>query len=302
MKRIVRLNGERYAALESRLDGLTARFELRNVFNPSDARIAGKTYIAFRAIPAAGGRVRAYLASWSEDGSHELVDLTATAREHGIAFIADPKLVELRGQLYVTFNTGFSPVHDNSIFLQRVTPEIGEPQFCVLRHRQRVEKNWAFYVDQAGHLRAVYGLEPIALLHQTDGELGLGGDLIFEHSSPHIVPQTGHLTIGTQMIVDGNDSGFLIAHTKVHLGRKRAYVGRAISLDLSGTGQPVSKSRVILIDSYAALIPSRQRLNPNLLSATYFSGLRREAGHVIIGYGVSDARAAFARTEEKRLW
>jgi hypothetical protein len=296
--RIRRLASARDSDLEARLAGLSQSISLSNVFNPSPIEHGGALYVAFRAICPDGGRVRAYLARLDESGG-VVTDLTSFAADLGIPFIADPKLLTLGQEVYVTYNSGFSSQRPNSIYLQRVTPELGVPQECLLEDRQRVEKNWAFF--QAGpELRAVYSLQPLEILVNRGGGLGDGGPLAFDRRQPTGSVGPVGLTIGSQMLVEA-DRGLLIAHSKVKVGRQRAYVGRLVELDLAADEYSVSVSPTTLIDSWRALLPSRNRLNPNLWSATYFSGITRIRKELLLGYGVNDSRAALARITEESI-
>lgn len=295
---IRRLGAERDNDLESRLAVLAERLQLRNVFNPSPVGHRGVLHVAFRAIGPQGGRVRAYLARLDE-AADVVFDLTECANRFGIPFIADPKLLALDGEVYVTFNSGFSAGHPNTIYLQRVTPELEAPQECLLDDRQVVEKNWAFF-EASNELRALYSLQPLVTLALREGQLGSDGPLTFERRNAQRSEGPVALTIGSQMIIEA-DRGLLIAHSKIKLGRKRVYVGHLVAVDLAKSEPAVYVSSTVLIDSWRALFPQRHRLNPNLWSATYFSGIARTPGGLLVGYGVNDSRAALARVTEEMI-
>ncbi|WP_426323952.1 hypothetical protein [Microbacterium sp. E-13] len=299
MIRIRRVGAARDSVLENRLRAITDRLRLRNVFNPSPIEHDGTLYVAFRAIGPDGGRVRAYLARLEQAGE-VITDLTSFANDLGIPFIADPKLLMLDGDVYVTFNSGYSARDVNTIYLQRVSPRLGVPQACLLSERQKVEKNWAFFRAGA-ELRAVYSLQPLMVLVLREGRLGDHGPLTFDHRDRiHSAHRPVGLTLGSQMLVEA-ERGLLIAHSKIRVGRRRAYVGHLVELGLADDTPSVSISQTSLIDSWRALWPVHDRLNPNLWSATYFSGIARIREELLLGYGVNDSRAALARVSEEMI-
>ncbi|GAA1838405.1 hypothetical protein [Agromyces salentinus] len=302
MTKLVRLSGRRDLRLETWLSTVCSRSNLQNVFNPSIATFHGDTFISFRAVPPSGGRVRAYLVSGSAE-DWELVDISDEAQQQGAPFIADPKFVELNGSLYATFNTGYSATANNAIYLMRIAPTRGLIQECVVSPRQRVEKNWAFYIGPNGALMALYSLSPVAVIKCVAGSLEddrrqLHFDYGFSGS-----PSTASrkLTIGTQLLVEGT-TGLLIAHRKFHVGPKRAYLGRVARVDLRSSEHDLTLGTKLLIDSFGQFVSPTKKLNPNLLSATYFSGLARTCDGLLLGYGINDAESRFAHLTEGELW
>jgi hypothetical protein len=234
--------------------------------------------------------------------SWTITSLTAHAAEFGVTPTADPKLFVLGDEIFATFNTGYSPVQ-NEIYLMRVAPAMTAPQKCVLvEGRQKVEKNWAFFRRDDGSTAAIYQLSPYTELTLIAGEPGGSGDLSFERSSAGSGLHADRLTIGTAVLVC-DDRMLLIAHQKIRVWRKRAYVGRLV--EIRGAGTPAPQVRVSsrrLIHSYRDCLPPRHRHNPNLISATYFAGITPFEDGFLLGYGINDMAFSMAKVEEEQLW
>jgi hypothetical protein len=281
-----------------------------NLFNPSYLRGAqGDEHVVFRGWPPGESTppFHAVYATRPTDGATwQYVDLSTHARGHGVDTVADPKLVQLFGRLYVTFNTGFHP-QQNQIYLMRVAPTLGPPQECITPVRRAVEKNWAFIEGRDG-LHVVYSLQPFMLLGLRGGRLEDGGTLRF---SSHCARAVGHtaaqngLSIGTQLAPDPRRAGayLLVAHEKLWFRGRRGYLGRPVTV--SGLLSEAPRLRIgptRLFHSVRALQPGRAQHNPNLLFATYFSGLHLHGRTATLGYGVNDTSFSFAEVDMGRLW
>lgn len=291
--------------LEHGLRSAAARLGHRNVFNVSVLFHNDVVHVAYRALPRGGAKpFHAFygVADPERPESWRITSLTEQAAAYGVAPTADPKLFALDTQTYATFNTGYSPVQ-NEIYLMRVAPRMTAPQKCVLaRGRQRVEKNWAFFRRDDGPLAAIYQLSPYTELSLASGEVGAGGDLVFERNSAGSAPHADGLTIGSAVVLD-HDRMLLVAHEKIRVGPKRAYVGRMVEIRGAGSATPqVRVSSRRLIHSYRACLPPRRRHNPNLISATYFAGLTPYQGAWLVGYGINDMDFSLAKVEEEQLW
>ena len=239
------------------------------------------------------------------------VDLSALMLEEwGIERVADPKLLTLDGQVHVTFNTGAYRHSPNALYLVQLTPQVGPPLRCELDGRQRVEKNWTFF-RRRGELVALYGLRPLIYLRLATRSADV---LVFEPESRSSLegPVDRGLTIGTQALDDGA-SLTLVAHEKRFWRGRRLYVGRAASLDAETTGaggsqlpRRLSLGSRRLVHSLASTVPveANRRLNPRLLSATYFSSLRHDPDgeHVELGYGINDRAFNFVRIARSSLF
>jgi len=306
MRSYRRLAWRRDRELSGFLRDIARRNAHVNVFNPSFVHVGDALVVAYRAIPEGEQGIRAYVAVRQHPaGETSIIDLSAWGAVHGIEKVADPKVLRNGRTAYVTFNTGFVPADQlNDIHLIRVFPELGEPQRVVADfERQSVEKNWAFRVD-GEKLSAVYRLDPYAEVVCSDGELGGEGDLTFVlRTPPRADSEAGaDLSIGTQLIAHGGEHR-LIAHEKVYDEGKRSYYGRAVSIAGVGTDDvTVRASPRRLIHTRRDAEPREGVHNPNLLSATYFSGLEQRGSRIVLGYGINDIAAGIARVRGTSLW
>lgn len=307
MRSYRRLAWRRDRELTGFLRDVAHRHAQVNVFNPSFARAGEALVVAYRAIPEGEGTIRAYAATIARPGEAAAVaDLSAWGAEHGIAKVADPKVLRRGDAVYVTFNTGFVPKGEfNDIYLMQVFPRLGEPQRVVADFaRQSVEKNWAF-LTSTDRVSAVYRLHPYAEVVCSRGELGGGGDLVFALRTPARADSEAGagLSIGTQLLADGGVHR-LIAHEKVYDDAgKRSYYGRAVSIAGVGTDRVVVRAAPQrLIHTRRDAQPREGVHNPNLLSATYFSGLARRRSRIVLGYGINDVAAGIARVRGASLW
>lgn len=276
-----------------------------NVFNPSVVSLANDVLITVRGEGFPGERpFRSWFIHARTSGEVlDVIDLTEVAREHGVPVVADPKLVRLGDDVFVTFNTGYVADGPNAIFLQRVYPAMGPPQECRLSERQRIEKNWAFFLDERGELAALYGIAPVKIIVRRSGTVGGTAPLEFVHPlSEGPTPVSDNYTIGTQIHASEDGEMRLVIHQKHRLFHKRAYTGRLARL--TWDGEPaVALSSIRLIHSYAATIPQLRPHNRRLISATYFSGISSdEHGGLLMSYGINDRTFGIARTHESDVW
>lgn len=310
MPSIYRLASAQQRQIGALIRRISERAGHTNVFNTSVVETGGRTYVCYRAFgPARTKPFHAFAATINADGSTTLVDLTAHCQSFGVRPTADPKLFVADDTVYATFNTGTPSTGENQIYLLRVSPSPGEPQrvSVVGRERTRVEKNWAFFIDgSTTEMQGVYSLSPTVLLRQVTGELGGQGDLVFE-ATERDSRVTGRmprqLTIGTQPARLPSGDLLLIGHERFSVAGKRAYVGRAIRLIVDRPG-PVrlDVSPLRLVHSYLSMVPRKGAHNPNLLSATYFSGLDVRDDLIRLSYGVNDVDFGIAEMKESVLW
>jgi hypothetical protein len=288
------------------IDEVARRHGLTNVFNPSVVVRHGVTHATIRAESFPGERpFRAYSVTEQPDGATRLVDLSALAAEVGATKAADPKLLELGDELYVTFNTGHVHHGQNELYLQRLDPEPGPPQRVDYPGRRPVEKNWGFFSTADGGLGAVYTLAPLTLLRLRSGRLGSTDDLVF--GADVEAPRLGRfprLHIGSQPLVVAPNRALVAANEQWQIRGlpRKIYFGRLVELDLTD-GRVTGISRTRLVHSAAAMLPQRTRHNPGLFSATYLAGLARaDDGDLLLSYGVNDLGLGVARVPEPLLW
>lgn len=305
LPRLLRLAG-RTTPRSTRIEGELRRIGLRRAFNPSLRYHRGRLYVAMR-VPGSGTTVGACLVDLGgggEAGTGEPVDLAAMVAEVGIGLVADPKLVSLGQELWVTFNTGYVE-SGNELYLMRLTPEPDRPQRCVLASRRPVEKNWAFF-EADGRLYALYSVDPPLVLAASD----VGADTITFTplgGSPRHETRTGRrpwmeLTIGSQVVPRDSGELALIAHEKIVIGGRRSYFGRAALVHDPLTTPRLAVSRARLVHSLRAMAGARAKRNPNLVSATYISGFQLDGDAALLGYGINDRDLAVAETDWDHLW
>lgn len=285
---------------------VTARAGHTNVFNASVARRGDRLHVAWRALPDGAERpFRAYCTSVDVDGTDpgEVVDLTAAAQAQGVPLVADPKLFMAHGKIWVTFNTGYVAGDErNDVYLMRVAPTPGPLQQCRLAGRRRIEKNWVFFAGADDAWGAVHRLQPLTQLVLTGGTPGAPGPLEFARvAGAERTPGPLDLTLGTPLYRDG-DRWLGVVHEKRRVRGRRVYLGRPATF--VGLGTPQASVRVgqeRLVHSWWAMRPQRERFNPSLLSATYFSGITRLDGQIALGYGVNDRDFGIAKLD-RSLW
>lgn len=278
---------------------------LTNVFNSSIAFIGGTTYATVRALPPSGEKpFRGYLIRLGGDGGGQLTDLADLVGDADLPKIADPKLVVLGDDLYLTFNTGESDPARNAIYLQRVSPTPGPLQRVDYDQRREIEKNWAFVLAPDGGLKVIYSLSPLTVLSLSQGELGVSPTLTMTADRAAALPKIfPRLHIGSQPISAG-DRVLLIANQTVWVPKlmRKFYVGRLAKIDLA-SGELTLSARP-LIHSWASMLPLQgpRRHNPILWSATYFAGLARVDDDLVLGYGINDRAFGIARVPEHTVW
>jgi hypothetical protein len=288
------------------LDGATRGLGHTGVFNVSIVTAPSGPIVAYRGFsPLHPGAPRAFLCTWSPSGTPTVIDLSDFAVTLGMTRVADPKLFHFGGEVYLTFNTGYVSAGENQIYIVAVTPELGAPQRVVAEFdRQKVEKNWAFAPAPDGSLAAIYQLSPYREVQHVGGRLASDDDLVFRLRTPRssVGPSSPALTLGTQPVqYDGRH--LLVAHEKIVIRGRRMYFGRAITVDGFGTDAvSVTIGPGRLVHTLRDTLPHRGKLNKNLLSATYFSGIDMEGDDVVLGYGINDVRHSIARVERNSLW
>jgi hypothetical protein len=260
-----------------------------NVFNPSVWVGDDSVHVVFRAVGRSGHKPFEAFYGTRSDGAWTVVELSPHVAEWAVGPVADPKLFATPEGLFVTFNTGTPSTGPNQLCVMQVQPELGEPMVCRLEDRQRIEKNWAFFHGPDG-LSAVYGLQPLVLVDLVRSE---GRQLEFR---PRRTGATGAvatrrpLSLGTQPVIAADGRMLMVGHEKFWWRRRRGYVGRPLVVDGTGTDRPaVRVSPMRLIHSYRDALPRLSPAhNPNLWSATYFSGLAPCGDSYLLSYGVND--------------
>lgn len=303
--KILALSGYNIPILQRALQCLAKDYNYSNVFNPSLAFVGNQWHITFRAETFDNEKpFRAFYTYIIDSECAPPLDISNLLREANLPQVADPKLVKLGNELFLTFNTGNLGKLRNAIYLMKVWPAIGAPQKCEIVDRQTVEKNWAFFLDRDG-LGAVYSLSPLVRLRLTDGVLGTNDILHFEKVNNKAKGKeiSQSISIGSQLSFLTHSLAYMVVHDKPRIGGKRGYIGRLARLDLMTDGNiSVTLSKIRLIHSARKLVYFGKRHNPNLLWAVYFSGLTARNDELVFGYGVNDIDFGFASVRINKLW
>jgi hypothetical protein len=287
------------------LTELLKEYENLNCFNPGLIFLDDRIIISFRAYPSAGQTpFHSYLLFYNKtDCSVKVIDLSQHYSNYGIDNVADPKLTVLNGEIWVTFNTGYSKI-ENKLYIAQVFPALQPPYLCQYPSRQRIEKNWSFFFDE-GKLKALYSIFPLSILAATEkNESKKTIDFAPDFTDRQDNPSDGlrHMTIGTQAVFR-NGGLCLMAHEKKYFWGKRIYLGVPVRIIKTGNHFTRMVSNKRFIHSYRSLLGSLKKYNVNLWSCTYFSGLQIIADNrVILAYGINDRKFAFKEIPFDKLW
>ncbi|MFC7404656.1 hypothetical protein [Georgenia alba] len=234
-------------------------------------------------------------------GQTDLVDLSAVGAEHGIPNVADPKLFQFSGGVWVTFNTGWSGGR-NDIYIMQLRPHLGRPMRCVYDGRRDVEKNWGFFEGAGGQLCAIYELEPLTVLQFDPPEPDKSSVTATVTSSTPNGSATA-MTIGTQPVALQGGLA-LVAHQRVGHRAFRGYFGRPVYIapNSEDGSRAVTVGPQLLSHNLRTMLGSRPRRNRHLWFATYFSGLDVHDGVATLSYGVNDAAAKVRQVPATTLW
>lgn len=258
-----------------------------HLFNPSYLRSGDTEYCAFRKFCAVEKRVKALLLIWNRDREQQ-IDLSEYYFDRaGIHTVADPKLFLMEGVVHLTFNTGWEakPNH-NQIYLSTVEGfELGQLYKCSYNNRARIEKNWAFF-KQDGNLKVLYSCNPLVVLEQKKALVD-DGELVFQDHFKLSSTKTEELTIGTQLARKGQ-TYFFVAHRKIRFKKKRLYLGYLCRFKPTQAGYDIVYGKKGLIHSLRSMWGSKTKLNKNLLSCTYFSGIDVVQDRLLLSYGIND--------------
>ena len=272
-----------------------------NVFNPSILEFDNNYYVVFRCMGTKDiCKFESILIKFNvKNNRKDTISLSLYCQKFGISNCADPKLVMLDNEIWVTFNTGYNSIQ-NDIYLLRISNELGIPSKCILKGRKSVEKNWAFYKFK-GELRAIYSLSPFQNVRLKWLDYSRN-EFHFEFENVDfnkINSRRINLSIGTQLVYAKNNS-FLIAHQKIYFGSKKIYFGRFIRISEDYKNLQISSN--VLFHSYFSLLGSIPKRNKNLISCSYFSGLILKGNNYIISYGINDLSFAIKKVNISSIW
>jgi hypothetical protein len=273
---------------------------LTDVFNPSVIFHEHRVYLAFRARECGELSIKSFIliANWEEaskcDIPHSfgcpssLFNLSDLFCTHSLSYVADPKLFLYRDCIWCTFNTGYDK-GANSIYLFSADM-LPRPRLYKARlmGRRPVEKNWGFW-DNEGTLSAVYDFNSRQIIKLVGEEVN---ELIFEfmeEGADQGARNSPVITNGSMPVKFKNGRFLIMLHEKHFIRGARVYLGRLGIFELSRGQMRGGVCPFLFIHSISALFGESIRLNPNLLSCTYFSGLAFSPdGQLFASYGVND--------------
>ena len=292
------------------------------VFNPAIMRVNGDLLMAYRVV-LADGRRRVAMCRLRDDWtviSGSLVAFSDVIRfaDAGMVddayhdWIADPRLVQLGGRLYLHVNSGSLPA-PNKIYLIEVDPNRLLPvglarEVTQTGDRYSIEKNWLFF-EHAGEPYVIYRFSPLEILSadlsdphevrctpifrhtwdsfaytQAYGELRGGATPVYYDGYLWVVAHSVFLN-GTQPGPSGESLESLI------------YVGALILLE----GGPPFGPRLISPQPILEALPAEQalpcfpRLDIRCEEDVYPSGAIIEDGALIVSYGLSNKYCVLRR-------
>jgi hypothetical protein len=212
---------------------------------------------------------------------------------------ADPKLFVVKNKICCTLNSGFVSTGQNSVYFMNIDSlaNIHNLKTCVIKQRNSVEKNWAFF-EQNGVLKLLYSVSPVcrvyALKSETEHELHFE----LEKESENKLLE---YSIGTQAQIK-NGFLYLITHQKYFFKGKRLYMGVPVKVNMTDLTVMISTKRIA--HSLLALLGDKFKFNKNLISCTYFSGLQicDENDVAKITYGINDIKWNSSTIKINKLW
>ena len=283
------------------LSSVTQKANLINIFNPCYLETSKMVYVAFRAIQKfnPSQSIDGYLLEYSKnEESFRLRNLSEIGRQFSIYKVSDPKLSKLNGALWITFNTGWQKIN-NKLYLWNISCLDKPPLECMYADRQRIEKNWAYFVLN-GKIKVLYAVDRFSI-HNVDfsDQFATLSDELDCSRKTNL--KLKNYSIGSQ-IVNINRWYYLILHKKLFFGQKRLYLGRLARFSISGEKFQFQLANKFIFHSVQSLFGARNKPNGNLISCSYFSGLTIDKEEFIISYGINDIDFNIVRTSQAIHW
>lgn len=121
--------------------------DIYNVFNPSFYCDENVKIFTFRAILKGSKELSSFISIEDQEG-HSIKNISTDFRkELGTIRLIDPKIAQINGDFYITFNSGWMP-KGNDIFIMKIYPEMEPPKRILYKNRKKQERNWAFFSEQ----------------------------------------------------------------------------------------------------------------------------------------------------------
>jgi len=206
--------------LSGYFENVISSLDIYNVFNPSFYCDENVKIFAFRAILKGSKELSSFISI--EDQKCRSIKNISTDfhKELGSICLIDPKIAQINGDFYITFNSGWMP-KGNDIFIMKIYPEMESPKRILYKNRQKQERNWAFFSEQ-GDIYALYWLNPLRILKvgRINPKTWEMEEYYSEKEKNNEFPKD--LTIGTQLS-KLNNKYYFVGHKKIYLWRKKIY-------------------------------------------------------------------------------
>ena len=283
--------------------------EAARIFNPT-LLAHGDGYIVFyRIVSEAIGR---RIGACRLDAGLNVVGGSVTDFSQSIAAIpgwhADPRLFDLDGEVWLSWNNGILPNAENDQHVVRIDPDtlapIGIPQKIVAEFpRRQVEKNWMFF-SEGGVTRAVYSISPHHIVEAAaKGEWRFADRFrTFWGASPTF-KRFGEPRGGAQPVRLGG-SYYNFCHGTRRVNGKTAYVGLVYEFSAQA---PFAITRfcstALPLPNPAGETFAMPRLNERVSSVIYPTGAvsLKDGAEWLVSYGLNDEDCAVARFSHEQL-
>jgi len=284
------IEGNKDNCLCDYVQSISNRLPIYNIFNPSFYLSDDVKVVSFRAIEEndPNEEFSSYLSVDSDELSIYNISKDWKSKLWAPSLI-DPKVFKMKDGIYVTFNTGYSPVY-NDIFIMKVFPNLEYPKRVIYRNRKRQERNWAFF-SEGGDVFALYWLNPLKILklkEVTDKQWVMED----YYKGDRVKNMPNDITLGTQL-EKVDDKYCFAGHRKSICNGKKIYFGKFGFFDFNNKN--VSFDDGWLSHSLRSLFGEYANYNTNLFSCTYFSGIQNFEEHLTLGYGINDIDLGFSK-------
>lgn len=225
----------------------------------------------------------------------------ASYPEVALHWFADPRLYRIAGRVFIYWNSGWHEPR-NCQFLQEVDAAtlqpIGFPRELVLNGpRQKLEKNWTFFVDASARCHAVYSVAPHRVLSfSLDGN----DDISFEEVAstdwqlPGYPACHGGLRGGAPPVlaegeywsfchsVHDSPTGYRYAPAAYAFSSRKPFAPTAGPTRPLSLGNPLGEQR------------THERLNIAVGEVIYPCGAARDGARWLISHGINDEYCAIS--------
>jgi len=296
------------------------------IFNPSIISIGRKYAMCYRIIDSRGPRRRAIAGvilnndlSLSRSpvliSDHILFPSIPSIKERTRIWHADPRFFKYRNSIYMCWNDGANKPINNQ-FVIEIDPFTLLPKerarLITVRglwpeSRRSIEKNWSFF-ESDGKLLTIYSIQPHVVLEVdlSDAESAVCTPLCQSEWESRYSPLFGEMRGGSapllyNRLVDNKSCFLAIAHScyKEHDGRR--YHAVAYEFDKRYPYNVLRETLEPIRLSGETDVFNLHKLNKEVKSVVYPTGLAEEDGSIIISYGINDERMQIDRIHKEEL-